>query len=231
MIATLVSAAFLLGQTPSALDHSGEAMLKEIFAKSGEFRNARLLVTKAGRTAGGIYLQDSTLDIWLGSANHIRMESMSTMGDSTLTVSDGIVTMVDPLSDDDPVRLTKATPKLDELNPREPLLYFLAGPPAYERLVDADKAITLLPSGDAVEFRSKTLGKVIVGRSSSGLPSKIELFQSSRRRDAGAESEFAILIETIQPFGPAPAWPGRFSVTPPKGRKVQDDRAKPVSST
>ena len=229
MLATLAGALVLCAQTPAAVDHTGETMLKEAFAKSGEIRQSRLIVFKMNRTAGGLYLQDSTLDIWLGGPNQVRIESMSTMGDSTVTVMDGPVTMTDPLSDDEPIHLKKSSPNLEEMSPREPLLWFLAGAPAYDRVVDTTKAIKLLESGDAVEFRTKTFGKIVIGCSPSGLPTRIETYQSGRRRDAGTESEFAVTVERIQVMEYGAISRSLFSVTPAKGRKVEDERTKPPS--
>lgn len=227
MISTLAGAILLLLQTPAPVDHSGETRLKEAFAKSGEVRNIRILVTKMNRTAGGIYLQDSTMDTWIGGPGQLRFETMSTMGDSTVIVLNGAVAMTDPLSDDEPIHLKKSPANLEDLIPREPLLIFLAGASAYDRVVDTKEAIKLNASGDAIEFRTKTMGKIVIGYSPDGLPTRIETFQSGRRRDAGVESEFATSIERIQVLQSGGLSPSIFSVTPPKGRKVEDERAKP----
>jgi hypothetical protein len=147
-------------------------------------------------------------------------------------VTDGKTIMNDPLTDDDPVRLTKGGKALHQIAPREPLTYFLEGPAGYDSLVDKASAIIFAKAPDgkkAIELRTNDYGKMVVVYSEGKgemLPERIDLYRSVRRRDDGTEQPLPTSHEFIHLLFVGQLKGDLFSVTPAKGMKVQDDRDK-----
>ena len=221
-----------LAQDKSAVDHSAEPALKQLFQRAGDLRDVHAVITQATRSSENFYMAQQTTDLWLGSKGQFRMESIGNMGDESLLVSDGMSIMNDPLSDDDPITLNNAGKPLHELVAREPIAFLLEGPAGYDKLVDSTQPVVFTKADAdkrAIEFHSRDLGKLVITFRDSEdepLPLEIDTYRSPRRRDAGTELPYPSSKEFIRLTGTGMQPARLFSVVPPKGKKVEDQRQK-----
>ena len=232
MLALVAAIAFQTQDKP-AVDHSAEPALKQLFANAGMLHGAHVVLTFYGKADGDYYLQNRTDDMWIGSNGELRLSSMSSMGDGSLIVTDGKTLMTDPLTDDDPIRLSKGGKALHLVAPREPMAFFLEGSAGYDALIDASSAITFTTASEgkkAIDCRAKDFGRVVIVYSDSAqnpLPERSDMFRSARRRDDGSEQPLATSKEFIRVVYVGPVKADLFKVDPPKGAKVEDNRNKP----
>jgi outer membrane lipoprotein-sorting protein len=221
-----------LAQDKPAVDHSAEPALRQLFQRAGELREVHAVITQATRSSDNFYMAQQTTELWLGRKGQFRMETIGNMGDESLLVSDGMSIMNDPLSDDDPITLNYAGKPLHELVAREPIAFLLEGPTGYDKLVDPAQSVVFSKANadeKSIEFHSKDLGKIVVTYRDSDdqpLPLEIDTYRSPRRRDVGTELPYPSLKEFIRLTGVGPQPSGLFSVVPPKGKKVEDQRQK-----
>ena len=228
----LVPAIALLGQDKPAIDRSAESALRQLFTSTSNLRGAHFFVSYYRPGSSDYYLPDHTNDIWVGDKGQFRSQTNTLSGDSaSLIISDGTSVMQDPLDDDQTIQLNKGGKPIFEVIQREPLSFLLGGPDAFDRLVSRDGAVKFVQAeaGEkAIEFNSGEFGKLVIAYKDSAnpIPTRIDLYRSFRRRDAGTDTtsptqrEYVNLIST----GPIPS--SMFAVVVPKGKKVQDNRVK-----
>lgn len=229
MIAFLAAIA-ISAQDKSSVDRSAEQALRQMFTTVSQLHNAHLYASYYRVGSSDYYLPDHTNDFWLGNSGEYRVQLNSLSGDfSSLTVSDGVSVMTDPLDDDQTINISRSGKPMYEIVQREPLAYLLAN--AFDKFVAKDQPVVFAtaPAGEkAIEFHSEDLGKVVIAYkdTANALPTRIDLFRAFRRRDAGIElpnpasREFIKLVST----GDVPH--SLFTVVAPKGKKIQDDRTK-----
>ncbi len=228
----VIAFSIAIAQDKTAVDQSAAPALKQLFQRAGDLRNVHAVITQATRSSDNFYMAQQTIDLWLGRKGQFRMESIGNMGDESLLVSDGLSIMNDPLSDDDPITLNSAGKPLHELVNREPIAFLLEGVSGYDKLVDSTQPVVFAKTKSdqkAIEFHSKDLGKIVVTFSDSDeqpLPMEIDTYRSPRRRDAGTELPYPSSKEFIRLTGTGTQPASFFSVVPPKGKKVEDQRQK-----
>jgi hypothetical protein len=220
-------------QDKPAVDRSAEPALRQLFASTSNLHGAHLLISYYRAGSADYYLPDHTDDVWIGAANQYRVEVNSLSGDSaSLLVSDGMSVMSDPLDDDQTIQIDRAGKPMYEVIPRETWAFFLAGPDAFDKFVDKSQPVvfaTAAAGEKAIELHSKDLGKIVVSYqdgTANPVPTRIDLFRSFRRRDAGSESTTATTKQYIRVLSTGHLSTSLFSIHVPKGKKVQDDRQK-----
>lgn len=178
------------------------------------------------------YTLGSSMDVWVGKGGKFRISSSDDFwGGGSLIVSDGSSVMTDAMSDDRAVSIEKAGKSLHEFSSGEPLLYFLEGPAAFDKVVDKDKPVRFVSTTGpqkAIEMTLKGMGRVVVyylAGSEFPLPSKIESFQGPWW-SGGEEWPQATSREIIRLVQIGKLDPKAFSVDAPKGRNVIDQRRK-----
>lgn len=223
----LLAAGVIALQDKAPVDRSAEPALRQVFATVGNVHNAHLILSYFSKASWDGYVYSRTNDLYVGPSGQMRLESNSATGDMSLTVSDGMTLMNDPLSDDDTITLKKAT-SFHEIAPQECIAYLLEGTANFEKVVEKDQPIIFAEASaghKAIEVRMKTLGKVVITYSESdGFPRRIDLFRSQRRRDDGVEQTTPSTKEYVNFVSSGSLPRSLFSATPPKGKKFEDQR-------
>jgi len=228
----LVPAIALMGQDKPAIDRSAEESLRKLFTTVSSLHGAHLFVSYYRSGSADYYLPDHTNDFWFGAPGQFRSEVNTLSGDSSsLTISDGKSVLTDPLDDDQTILLNKGGRPIYESIPREPLMFFVAGPDAFDKLVSKDGPVTFATadSGEkAIEFRSGEFGKIVIAYKDGAnpLPTRIDMYRSFRRRDSGTESTTPTTKEYIGLVSTGTVPSSMFAIVVPKGKKFQDNREK-----
>jgi hypothetical protein len=233
----LVCIALALQDKPAPPDHSGEAKLKHIFELGGAIRDVHLNATYYNlEMYPQRYNESSSSDFWFGRMGRFRIVTSSNYwGGGSTNICDGYAMLSDDMSDDGTIRIAKAPKAMHEVNENEPWLFVFEGSRGYEAFVDKDKAITLVKNkqGEAVDFTAKKLGRVVLYYEEAmgqPFPTKYELYKAPWWADDPGDGTNAFtraILRVVQASG-IPL--NVFSIKPPAGRKVADERKSKSSS-
>lgn len=227
----LASALFCLAlafqDKPAPPDHSGEAKLKELFSFAGSVRGVHLTSEYFYlETAPKRYNESNTTDLWLERGGRFRLASSSNYwGGGGLVVCDGYQMLRDDMSDDGAIRVTKAPKTMHEVDENEPWLYIFEGLRGFDAFVDPAKDIVLTKSkaGDAIDFTSKQLGRILVYYeevSGAPFPTMYELYKPSPWADDPGDGTMPFTRAKLRLVDRSGIPLRMFSAKPPSGRKV-----------
>lgn len=245
-----LAASILLGfQSPAAAppDRSGEAAFKKILTWAKGLDKTHLIILPEQRdSAIGAMYPGSRIDLWL-DGNKFRLETSGMWGDGSLVVSDGESVLSDSFSDYEAVNIANAKGGLlttmseikQPLADRSPFFALMAGPEEIDKLVEKTASIKQEPDRadeKAISYPSKKLGSVrLLYHEEKGkdlldafeydnLPSAEEDYKKFPEwmdpPEPGMLTRHRIVITTDRPSSAV------FKVQVPKGREVEDKRAK-----